>query len=72
MIKARRGNLIILGLSDENMKRLANNEPIKFKMKDLKLKLSPEHYDDYEVIIFNGRSESTMAAALNQMAKPQN
>lgn len=71
MIKARKGNLIILGLSDENMKRLKADQPIKFKLKDLKLKLSPEHYDDYEVMIYNGRTEETMAAALNQMANPQ-
>ncbi len=32
MIKAKRGNLIILGLSDNNMKRLPG-APIKFNMK---------------------------------------
>lgn len=72
MIKARKGNTIILGLSDENMKRLAKDQPIKFTLKDLKLQLSPEHYDDYEVLIFNGRTEQTMALTLETMIKPHN
>lgn len=72
MIKARKGNMIILGLSDENIGRLCNDQPIKFKLKDLKLMLSPEHFDDYEVIIFNGKDEETMALTLNQMVAPQN
>ncbi len=69
MIKARKGNLIILGLSDENMKRLAMDQPIKFKLSELKLS---DNYNNYEVMIYNGRTEETMAAALNQMANPQN
>lgn len=70
MVKARKGNLILLGLSDENMKRLGGNEPIKFKLSDLKL--DPTELNDYEVIIYNGRTEETMGAALFQMANPQN
>jgi len=69
MITARKGNLIILGLSDENMKRLKDDQPIKFKLSELKL---PDNYDNYEVMIYNGRTEETMAATLNQMAQPQN
>lgn len=56
MIKALTGNKIVLGLSDENLKRLNrknNNEPIKFNLKDLNL-------GDIEVFIFNGETEETM------------
>jgi hypothetical protein len=54
MIKAKKGNLIILGLSDENMKRLAKGQPIKFNMKkDLDM-------EDIDVLIFNGHTEESM------------
>ena len=53
MIKAKAENIIILGLSNENMKRLADNQPIKFNLKDLGLQ-------DMEVIIFNGETEESM------------
>jgi hypothetical protein len=69
MIKARKEDLILLGLSDENMKRLKAGQPIKFKLSELKL---TKDFDDYEVLIYNGRTENTMWAALNQMIEPQN
>lgn len=54
MIKAKKGNLVILGLSDENIKRLQSGEPIKFNMKtDLEM-------EDIDVYIFNGRTEESM------------
>jgi hypothetical protein len=54
MIKAKKGNLIILGLSDENMSRLSKGQPIKFNMKkDLDM-------DNINVLIFNGRTEESM------------
>lgn len=56
MIKARKENVIILGMSDENLERLnrkGSNEPIKFNLKDLGLQ-------DMDVIIFNGESEESM------------
>lgn len=70
MLKARKGNLVVLGLSDENMKRLSQGQPIKFKLSDLNL--NSEHLKDGEIIIFNGRTEETMGAALYQMITPQN
>lgn len=54
MIKLRKDNIIVLGLSDENMKRLADNQPIKFKMSELILG------SNLEVFIFNGKDEETM------------
>lgn len=54
MIKAKKGNTVILGLSDENMRRLKNGEPIKFNMKkDLDM-------EDVDIVIFNGRTEESM------------
>jgi len=53
MIKLKKDNLIILGLSDENLRRLKNNEPIRFNLKDLDLQ-------DIDVVIFNGKDENTM------------
>lgn len=53
MMKAKMGNMIILGLSDENMKRLSQNQPIKFNLKEMGL-------DDMDVLIFNGKDEQAM------------
>lgn len=54
MIKAVAGNAVILGLSDENMKRLSEGKPIKFNLKDLNLPI------DLDIVIFNGRTEEEM------------
>jgi glutamine amidotransferase PdxT len=53
MIKAKKGKMMILGLSDENLKRLKRDQPIKFNMKDL-------GFDDVDVFIFNGKDEQVM------------
>lgn len=53
MIKAKKDNTLILGLSDENMERLKNDEPIKFNLKEL-------GFGDIDVFIFNGRTEDEM------------
>jgi hypothetical protein len=53
MVKALKGNQIILGLSDVNLERLKDGQPIKFNLKELGL-------PDYEVFIFNGKDEQTM------------
>ena len=60
MVKLKTGNSIVLGLSDENMKRLAADQPIKFNLKELGLQ-------DIQVFIFNGRNEETMTYFLNQL-----
>lgn len=55
MIKARAGNLVIIGLSDENLDKLRDDKPIKFNAGELGLN------DDLDIIIFNGRTEKEMA-----------
>jgi hypothetical protein len=58
MIKAKTKDTIILGLSDENIKRLQNNEPILFDLDILEIK--PEELPGMKVLIFNGRTEESM------------
>ncbi len=53
MLKAKIGGKIFLGLSDENMKRLKDDQPIKFSLKELGM-------EDVDVVIFNGRTEESM------------
>jgi hypothetical protein len=57
MLKARKGNSIILGLSDMNLTRLKMGQPIKFNLKELGL-------SDHDVFIFNGKDERTMKEML--------
>lgn len=63
MIKAKKGNMLIIGLSDENLRRLKNNEPIKFNMQEVGM-------NDIDVFIFNGRDEQTMQIMMNGSIHP--
>lgn len=54
MVKAKKGNTVILGLSDLNIKYLKEGKPIRFSLKELGM-------DDTIVYIFNGKDEETMA-----------
>lgn len=53
MLKALKGNMIVLGLSDQNLERLKQDQPIKFNLNELGL-------GDYDVLIFNGKDEQAM------------
>lgn len=53
MVKAIKGNMLILGLSHENLDRLKADQPIKFNLKELNM-------GDVEVMIFAAKDESTM------------
>jgi len=63
MVKALKGNMIVLGLSDENMKRLKQDQPIKFNLKELGL-------GDYDVFIFNGKTEQSMYEQMKEAIDP--
>jgi len=58
MIKAKAGNLIILGLSDENLRRLQNNEPIKFNAGEIGL------HSHFEIVIIYGKTEKDITQDL--------
>lgn len=53
MLKLTTSKAILLGLSDENLRRLKLGQPIKFNLKEVGLQ-------DMDVVIFNGKDESTM------------
>jgi hypothetical protein len=53
MIKALKGNMIVLGLSDENINRLKKDQPIKFNLQELGL-------PDFDVLIFTAKDEQEM------------
>ncbi len=66
MIKLRKNKTIVLGLSEYNIKRLENKQPIRFKLSDL----IPD--SDYSVFIIAGKTEESMALTLKQMTEIQN
>lgn len=60
MLKARSGNLVFFGLSDENVKRLQQGQPIFFEGAVLGL-------PDLAFVIFHGKDEAAMADAVRAM-----
>ncbi len=62
-MKALKGNLIILGLSDQNLERLKKDQPIKFNLQELGL-------GDIDVLIFNGKDEQEMYKMLKDQINP--
>lgn len=65
MIKALKGNMIVLGLSEENIKRLQTDQPIKFNLQELGL-------PDYDVFIFTAKDEQTMYEMMKSAIHPTN
>lgn len=63
MIKAKQGNLIVLGLSDANLERLKAGEPIKFNLQELSM-------GDIDVLIFNGPDEQKMYEMMKASIHP--
>lgn len=55
MIKVKKGNTIMLGLSDMNIERLKAGQPILFNLKESKLADL-----DVNILIFNGATEESM------------
>lgn len=52
-----------IGLSDENLKRLKNDQPIKFNMSVL-------GFPDIDVLIFNGKDEQAMTKIFKDQIDP--
>ncbi len=63
MLKARADKMIILGLSDENLKRLKDDQPIKFDMSELQIPKGTE-LSELKFFIFNGKDEQEMSDML--------
>lgn len=63
MMKGLKGNMIFIGLSDENLERLKKDQPIKFNLQDIGL-------PDYDVFIFNGKDEQTMFEMVKDAIDP--
>lgn len=60
MIRARAGDLLLFGLSDENLRRLREKQPIAFSLAEFGLSL--------RVMIFWGPTEDAMKAEIEQVA----
>lgn len=63
MIKLRKGNAMVIGLSDENLERLKKDQPIKFNMSVL-------GFPDIDVLIFNGKDEQAMVKVFKDQIDP--
>ena len=63
MIKAKKGNMLILGLSEENLTRLKKDECIKFNMAEV-------GFPDIDVLIFYGKDEQTMRGMMKHSIHP--
>lgn len=66
MIKLRKDKTIVLGLSEENIKRLQKGDPIRFMLSEL----IPG--DDHKVFIIAGKTEESMYLSLKTMTENQN
>lgn len=60
MVKLRKGNVVVFGLTDENFERLKKDQPIRFNLNELGL-------PDTTVYIVHGKDEQ----ALYEMFKDQ-
>lgn len=65
MIKAKTNKTIILGLSDANIEKLKNDQPIMFNLKEAGLADV-----DMDVLIFNGKTEESMMESLSELIGP--
>ena len=66
MIKLRKGKVIVLGLSKQNIKRLQKNQPIRFNLSEL------IDGSDHIVYIMAGDTEDSMALSLKRMMETIN
>lgn len=53
MIKIKKGNVLVFGITDANIERLKNDEPIKFNLNELGM-------DDTTVYICHGKDEQAL------------
>ncbi len=53
MIKIRKDNVLVFGITDENIERLKKDQPIKFNLNELGM-------DDVTVFICHGKNEDEL------------
>lgn len=63
MIKIKKGNALVFGLSDENIKRLKDGNPIHFNLNELGM-------PNTDIFIFNGRDEQEMYKMFKNQIDP--
>jgi len=63
MLKARKGETLIFGLSEMNITRMKLGQPIKFNLKELGL-------EDRTVFLFYGKDEAEMKKMFSHMIGP--
>ncbi len=63
MVKGRKGNMVIIGLSDRNIELLTSDKPIKFNLQELGM-------GDIDVMIFHGKDEQTMYEMMKDATHP--
>lgn len=68
MLKAYSNKGIILGLSADNIRRLKNDQPIKFNLTELNGHNDAPILPDVDIIIFAGDTEKNMANMLLKSA----
>lgn len=63
MIKIRKGNILVFGITDENIERMKKDEPIKFNLNELGL-------DDITVYICRGKDEKELYEQFKEGINP--
>lgn len=63
MVKAKKGNTLIFGLSDMNLERLKKGEPISFNLNELGA-------EPYDILIFHGKDEQAMYQSMKSQIHP--
>jgi len=66
MLKARRGKTLFFGLSEENIRRLQKDQPIKFNLETL---VPGQAFD---IVIFAGKTPESMMLMMQTLEKPRN
>lgn len=67
MLKARAGGLLVVGLSEENIRRLQADQPIYFETNAVGF-TGNEHIE--RILIFAGKDEQDMRAQIEEFITP--
>jgi hypothetical protein len=63
MIKLRKGNVLIFGITDKNVEKLKKDQPIKFNLNELGM-------DDITVFIVHGKDEQKLYEMFKDQIDP--